>query len=452
MRAGPGSRRVAGRIAGPSIHCLVLAGVHAVWGRTTRDLGGMMRPKSILLAALVGCAATEACTSAESASPDGTSAAGGMTAMVSDAHGWTEDERWSITPEPQLVIGILNGPEEYQFFDVSAAARQSDGDLVVVDAGAHTVRLYDRNGAFVALLGGAGSGPGEFQTPSQVMIGPDDVIRVWDNAEFRVTTFDAAGVLTGVQVVRLDGIARALTPPLYPATVQLLPGGDLLVRLVEKTKGQPDGRFRRQSGALRVSADLSVIDTLMFFADVEHVTVNSVFGPLPIVPPLAKRTQIAIHGKKDRVCVGEQEGPEITCFGPGSLRTLLRWSQESTAVLPREVAAWRDETIELYAQKMSFDDARRLVNQVPPLDVRPAYASLALDDAGHLWVERGPTEERGSTTVDYLVFDPVDGLLGVVPLPPLQVLEIGEDYLMGVYRDELEVEYLQVYGIIKPQQ
>lgn len=405
-----------------------------------------------LLAALAACVAIEACTSAESASPDGTSAAAGSTAVTSALQGFTLGPRWSITSEPQLVIGVLDGPLEYQLFDVAAAARQSDGDVVVVDAGTRTVRLYDRNGAFVALLGGAGSGPGEFQDPSQVMIGPDDAIRVWDNAAFRVTSFDASGVLTGVQVVRLDGIAKALTPPLYPASAQLLAGGDLLVRLVEKTKAQPsEARFRRRSGALRVSADLSVIDTLMFFADVEQVTVNSTWGPLAIVPPLAKTTQIAVHNREARVCIGEQEGAEIVCFAPDGSRTLLQWRDRPSAVRPAEIATWREETMELYGQKMSFDDARRFVDQVPLPQVRPAYSSLVLDHAGNLWVELGPREEEGSTSVDYLIFDSTGRILDILPLPRLQVLEIGEDYVMGVYRDELDVQYLQVYGINKPR-
>lgn len=406
----------------------------------------------ILLAVLAGCVATAACASAESASRDGTSADAGSATAVSDVRGAALGPRWSITSEPQLVIGMLDGPEEYQFFDVAAAARQSDGDLVVADAGTHTVRLYDRDGAFVALLGGAGSGPGEFRDPSQVMIGPDDAIRVWDNTTFRVTHFDAAGVFTGVQAVRLDGIAKAITPPLYPATAQLLAGGDLLVRLVEKTKAQPsEARFRRRSGALRVSADLSVIDTLMFFADVEQVTVNSMWGPLPIEPLLAKRTQIAVHGSEDRLCIGEQVGAEIACFGPDGSRALLQWHHQPSAVLPAEIAAWRDETMEIYGQKMSSDDARRFVNQVPLPEVRPAYSSLVLDHAGNLWVELGPSEGKGSTWVDYLVFDPTGKMLDMLPLPRLQVLEIGEDYVMGVYRDELDVQYLQVYGITKPQ-
>jgi hypothetical protein len=31
------------------------------------------------------------------------------------------------------------------------------------------------------------------------------------------------------------------------------------------------------------------------------------------------------------------------------------------------------------------------------------------------------------------------------------VLEIGRDYILGVYEDELEVEYLHLYPLVKPE-
>lgn len=419
-----------------------------------RDVGGLARLQRVLSGpALLCCLAAGACTTGD-ASTDDMSVAAGVALVISDAPAWGENQRWSVASDPALVIGVLEGAEEYQFVRVVAAARQSDGDLVVADAGTRTVRLYDEAGRFVLNLGTGGSGPGEFQEPAQVMIGPADAIRVWDDAAFRVTRFDADGALTGVDVVGRAGVAKALDPPLYPGSAQLLPGGDLVVRLVEKI-GKTKSQFstepsRPRSGALLVSADVSEIDTLMLFGDAETVSVASVFGPLPIVPPLARTTQITIHGKEDRACIGEQAAPEIMCFGPGDARMVLRWSDEARAVRPEEVAAWREATMEDYQLKLSRDDAARLVDQVVPAEVRPPYSSLLLDHSGHLWVERGPTEERGAETVDYMVFDPAGALLGVVPLPPLEVLEIGDDYVVGVYRDEFGVQYLGVFDLRRP--
>jgi hypothetical protein len=82
-------------------------------------------------------------------------------------------------------------------------------------------------------------------------------------------------------------------------------------------------------------------------------------------------------------------------------------------------------------------------------ETRPPYYRILLDNAGNLWAERGPTAGRPGGSVDFLVFDPEGILLGVVALPPIQVLDIGDDYVMGVFRDELEIQYVHLYELRK---
>ncbi len=401
-----------------------------------------------LFAPLIGIVAASGCTSFAESSPSAeVSDSAGQTIVQSRRARWTDGEAWSVSAAPKQTIGVLNGPEEYQFVGVSSAARQSDGDLVVVDRAAQTVRLYDHEGTFVRTLGGPGSGPGEFQDPSQVVVTPGDSVVVWDAAAYRITRFDPAGGLAGVETVDLGRIAKAIEPPLYPGTVEPLQDGGLLVRLVEKRLKFPSGMSRQRSGALRVSGDLSVIDTLMFFGDIEQISVDAPFGEWPVAPAHAKRTWITHQGSPSRICIGDQEAPQVVCFGPGGSRTLLRWRSESTPVTGEEVVAWREASVRLFAPKLSEDEVLRMLDQVPIPAMRPAYSQITLDLLGNLWVELGPTTKGASPSVDYLVFDPAGALLGRVPLPPIQLLEIGEDYVMGVHHDEFEVEYLEVFEI-----
>ena len=333
---------------------------------------------------------------------------------------------------------------------VSAAARQSDGDMVVVDEGARTVRLYDGEGVFLRTLGGPGSGPGEFQAPGAVLVTEGDTLVVWDRALSRMTRFDPHGELAGVETVDLGRISKAVEPPLYPGSVEPLGDGRILVRLIEKVgKALPSGMVRPRSGALRVSADYSVIDTLMFFGDMEQVTVDAPFGRWALAPPLAKQTWITHQGSPSRICIGDQEGPEIVCFGPDGSRTVLRWASEPTPPTREEATAWREANVRLMEQKLREADVLQMLDQVPTPGIRPHYSRITLDRSGNLWVELGPVYRGTSLSIDHLVFDPVGALLGVVALPPIQVLEIGEDYVMGVHHDELDVEYLHVYQLRK---
>ena len=393
-----------------------------------------------------------ACQPAEDSAAS-TNRFGGAAVLVVENHEprWVDGEAWSVAAEADISVGTLDGPAHYQLFDVTAATRLSDGGIVVIDGGTREVRLYDRDGGFVKTLGGPGSGPGEFQDPSQVVVTPADAVWVWDNANFRITRFDSAGEFVGVQSVERNGLAKAIDPPLFPWTAGLLPGGEVVVRLIEKTtKNLAPGPSRPRSGALRVSTDLSQIDTLMFFGGVEQVNVRAPWGLTPIEPPVAKTTLIAIQPTLPRLCIGDQEGPEVVCFGPGVSNTAIRWTAESARVTDREVDAWRDTTIERYTLKMSEAQARQVVSDVAVPHLRPFYSRLVLDRIGNLWVERLPVFWSDPEPVDYLVFDPEGLLLGNVTLPPIDVLEIGDDYVLGVFRDEMEVEYLRVHSIVKP--
>jgi hypothetical protein len=380
----------------------------------------------------------------------------GVTIVHSHEPQWGEGEGWSVPSEPQVTIGVLDGPREYELFDVSAAARQSDGDIVVVDGGAREVRLYDRDGTFVRTLGGRGSGPGEFENPTGVLVTAADSVIVWDDAIYRITRFDSAGELVGIESVDRGTVAKAIDPPLYPGDAELLQNDQVLVRLVEKSEpgASPPGVFRPRSGTLRVSADLSRIDTLMFFGGIEQVYVDAPWGgqkagALPIVPPLARRTLTAVAPALSRVCIGDQEGPQVVCFGPAAWRTVVRWSAEAEPVTEDEIAAWRDTTLALHAQKLSEDVALQLLAQVAVPTVRPPYSWMALDRVGNLWVRQDEPRAGAPEPVDHLVFDLNGVLLGVVALPPIEVLEIGDDHVIGIYRDDLEVQYLQVHELVK---
>jgi hypothetical protein len=428
-----------------------------------------MKNRTPPLVLLLAVSAATSCTSPADSSPQAEIPdSAGVMIVYNRGPGWVEDQAWTVSSEPDLAIGVLLGPEEYQLVDVAAAARRSDGSLVVVDRGSRTVRLYGPRGTFLKTLGGPGSGPGEFMDPTALLVSAGDSVVVWDEALLRATRFDPHGELAGVETVDWGEVAsrlntgpmskagipgangKAAAAGLFPGRMEPLEDGWLLVRLVEKTgKAPPSGSHRLHSGALRVSKDLSVIDTLMFFGDTEQVSVDAPWGPFSVAPPLAKQTRTTHQGNPPKICVGDQEGPEIVCFGPGGKRTAIRWVHEPVPLTETEVAAWRDATVELYDLKLNRDQVLGMLDQVPRPEARPPYSTIILDQEGNLWAERGPTAGESKDSIDFLVFD-LDGvLLGVVALPPIQVLEIGDDYVVGVRRDELEIQYVQLHGLRK---
>jgi hypothetical protein len=89
------------------------------------------------------------------------------------------------------------------------------------------------------------------------------------------------------------------------------------------------------------------------------------------------------------------------------------------------------------------------IAEVPFPDTKPPIEALRADRSGRLWVQE--------TTVDsadpprWVVYSAEGRLIGEASFPrTFNPLEIGEDYVLGVWRDEDDVEYVHVYGLDVP--
>ncbi len=98
------------------------------------------------------------------------------------------------------------------------------------------------------------------------------------------------------------------------------------------------------------------------------------------------------------------------------------------------------------------DDQRRRTEQfyrdIPVPETFPAYGGIAVSVEGYLWVRA--YDVPGNQANNWSVFDAEGTLRGTVELPPhLEPLEIGPNYVLGLWRDADDVEYVQLYELIK---
>jgi hypothetical protein len=92
----------------------------------------------------------------------------------------------------------------------------------------------------------------------------------------------------------------------------------------------------------------------------------------------------------------------------------------------------------------------RLIESMPIPDHRPAYSRLVMDSDGFVWAAQYHRRVHSGYSVNWEVFSPEGEWLGGFTTPSgLTVFEIGSDYLLGVYRDELDVEHVQLYGLTR---
>ena len=127
---------------------------------------------AIASAAAFGCAPDSAATG-EWAGTVYDSA--GITVVANPERGiWTVETAWRL--EEDLRIGVVEGDPMREFGSSAGLAVDGAGQMYVLDGMASEVRVFDAAGEFVNAFGRRGSGPGELNSPSAVLIGGGDTI------------------------------------------------------------------------------------------------------------------------------------------------------------------------------------------------------------------------------------------------------------------------------------
>jgi hypothetical protein len=105
------------------------------------------------------------------------------------------------------------------------------------------------------------------------------------------------------------------------------------------------------------------------------------------------------------------------------------------------------------------ESQRKMLESFPLPDRIPAFWDFLVDDLGFIWVrpfEPGRTglylghgiASSAGPGGDWLILSPAGALVGTVSLPAdLEPMQITQDAVVGVARDELGVEYVRVYGL-----
>jgi len=81
-------------------------------------------------------------------------------------------------------------------------------------------------------------------------------------------------------------------------------------------------------------------------------------------------------------------------------------------------------------------------------ETRAAYSALRVDATGAVWLRTGRHLPPTDASPEWTVFSHAGVLLGTFTLPDrFEPFQFGGDYVLGVWRDELDVEFVRVYGL-----
>ena len=353
---------------------------------------------------------------------------------------WPPTFRWVVEPTPSVVIGRRGGDPQQEFFRIRGAVRLRSGDVIVADGLSRELRWFDADGQFILRRGGEGSGPGEYEALSTLLLLPGDSIAAGDGLRRTVRLYTATGEFVRSWQVSPMGAIPGFLP------VARLENG-LFVTVAQTWLSQPPGHVPYQTSILRYR-DGVLVDTVTQFLGGEEYYASCGLNRICAFPvPFGRKTSVATS--RNAIMVGDGQRYEIRVFDPtASLTQLWRRTLAPAALSSARVVAYRESTVAAYPAARQ-PAVRRALEAAPVPDAVPAFVQFEVDALENFWVARFDLDEAGRRPWD--VFGPDGGFLGTVAMPRgVDVLQVGGDFVLGTLQDADDVEYVVVLQLSKP--
>jgi len=345
-----------------------------------------------------------------------------------------------------LEVGLVEGDAALQFSNVVGAVVTSSGTLVVANGDSNELQFIDGDGSFLKSVGRTGEGPGEFAGLSGLTRRGDSLI-VSDGRLGRISVFHETG-----------DFVRA-TPPGAPFFGMLGAGEGVSYAVAERRELTPGTAARAKGFLIRHALTGERIDTISDFLLNENWLD-------PDVPGFSSR----VFGKvvmtafgSDRVLVADNtEAGVREVERTGRVRRHIRRTGGGRAVTDVDVQRY----IDVFGARYEGAPAAAIEFRVGPIRNQPPPATMPAVGRSELVRSRLPwiliDQLDQVWTLDYLafpddpatwsVYDTSGRLLTSVRVPDrFEITYVGEDRIVGLWRDELDVEYIRVYAFPGPE-
>ncbi len=392
--------------------------------------------------------ALAACATGERAAPLASSRdSAGIRIVENAAPAVGTAEFVTLSADPVLVLGRLDGPREEQFGRTVHARLIGDG-VAVLDAENDHIVLFALDGKLRRTIGQDGEGPGDMRRASEIIAVNGDSLVLWDYLLRRVTTFDTAGTVLGL-----------VTLP--RGTMQEQKGMRFTIGVNPRYR-LPDGRFVATSiGRMRVNPPTGVYhDSLVYWLVDDAGATDSLaklagalswnfefpgrsvwFDSVAFAPratdAFTHRSWFRVEG--DRFEVIERDWT-------ATVRRLIRSGRARRPVSGQDRARIREREVGKESAE-NRADVNEIYDWMPYPDSMPAYDQLAVDATGLIWARVFPDT---ATTATWDLFDSDGNLLRTAHLPSdLVIRDIGADYLLAQRQGELDEPLVVLYGITR---
>ncbi|MGD2122682.1 MAG: 6-bladed beta-propeller [Gemmatimonadota bacterium] len=362
-------------------------------------------------------------------------------------------DAWTVSVEPVLQIGEVEGEEEYLLSGVpfdsktgyGGTFRMPDGRIVITDKVERTARIFDAQGKYLSRFGREGEGPGEFSTQLRFCFWDGEHIAVVQSR--RISIFDTEGRF----LERFDPETRAEVYGFFPDRAVLIHRAVRDPRMAGS--GMPGGEFPEgvNDGVGTVSivnVDGSPSEWTDTIVDSRWVLSKEGDYPISTAQPFAPRLVLRPVGGEFVYGWGDEY--DLRVFGrDGDLKRIIRQIGDLTPVTAEDEEWFTDALFEAMGGGV---DARNMGAGLVFPDQKAAFDRFLFDRMGYYWVGiPAPVSELAgvlSPSPYWDVFDPSGRWVTTMKLPSdVQVHEIGEDYILGVWKDEFGVEFVRMYSL-----
>jgi hypothetical protein len=357
---------------------------------------------------------------------------------------WPRGREWLVASQPSVTIGDIEGEEHDVLSVVTGAVRLSDGSIAVGDGGALRVRIYDRGGRHLRSFGGPGEGPGEFGVMGMIGRLRGDSVGVWDRRRKRMTVFSKTGEPR-------TGPPATVSGELVPAIGWLEDGSLIVTPMITFAEAMraESGETRREKRFIVIRPD-GTEETVLVLRGQETIVTRSgrTYAPKRVLfgrdSYLAPSAAGFVAGESDSFELRRRswDGRLVTIIRkPGPARTVT----DAELMIAEANAERVRQQILRITGRAGRGSSSTADTKPPHRATHPYFDALMVDATEHIWVRQS---SLGAATQSWLVFDPGGIWLGAISLPGnLRVTDIGSDYILGIYRDDLGVESVRLYGL-----
>ncbi|MXV96679.1 MAG: hypothetical protein F4Z92_12665 [Gemmatimonadetes bacterium] len=348
---------------------------------------------------------------------------------------------WRSGPAPTVSIGEVTGAEAYLLHRADDAVMLPDDRIVVANTGTSEIRVFNASGLHQATLGREGGGPGEFTALAGVAMWPGDSLVAWDTRARTIAVFDSDGALGRAFVLEAEGRPAEPRMPLTDGTV--------LGRIVDSGAG-PGYRRERYTYELHDSDGSTRVSLGDHPGRESFINMDgrmAVFGLLPFSRSLHE----ASWGESVVLTPDDHYEVRVHDRTTGALARIVRREYTNRAPTREEVDQAIDDALErtsLTGDQLEW--TREGYKGMPLVESFPAFRTLLTDELNHLWIRETTLPGMDRPAPLWTVFDPEGRVLGFVETPEgLTILEIGAEYILGHTTDDLGVESVQVWPLVR---